>query len=99
LGIAHYHASDYRQAVVELMKGNPPNLARRHLAAAYVRLDQLDDAKRVAAEFLAMDPTYTLSREGGWPYKDSESLEALLIDLRMAGFPDCTNSMQSEKLT
>ncbi len=90
LGIAHYHAGNYEQSVAALTRGNPPNLARRHLAAAYVRLGQIDDAKRTVMEFLSNDPTYTLGRERGWPYRDPETLKALRADLIYAGLPEET---------
>lgn len=88
LGIAHYHAGNFAEAVSTLTKGNPPNLSRRHLAAAHVRLGELDAARDVATEFLVEDPHYKLSQERRWPYKDSTAMNALLEDLRIAGFPD-----------
>jgi adenylate cyclase len=89
LGMALYHAGQCELAVVALNKmSNPANLARRHLAAAYVRLGNVAEARRVVAEFLKYDPTYTLDREKLWPYKDPVILESLLTDLRSAGLPE-----------
>ena len=96
LGIALYHAGKYEQCISTLARGNPPNLARRLLAAAYVRLGQIDNARRTALEFLKNDPTYTLSREQGWPYRDREALEALLADLRRAGLPGDASERSTE---
>jgi adenylate cyclase len=93
LGIALYHAGQCELAVVALNKmGNPPNLARRHLAAAYCRLGRMDEARNVVAEFLNRDPTYTLEREKLWPYKDPLILESLLSDLRSAGLPESSDA-------
>jgi adenylate cyclase len=89
MGIVLYHAGEYERALTSLMKtGNPPNLARRHLAATNVRLGRLAEARRVAAKFMENDPDYTLDRERVWPYKDESMREALMADLRRAGLPD-----------
>jgi adenylate cyclase len=85
LGIAYYHANEFEQSVAALTRGSPPNLARRHLAASYVRLGRLSEARRTMAEFLKHDPGYSLSREKAWPYKDAKTHEALMADLRAAG--------------
>ena len=90
LGIALYHTGEYEKSVAALTKGNPPNLAHRLLIAAYVRLGRMDSARRTVLEFLDSDPTYTLSREQGWPYRDPTVLGALVEDLRSAGLPEKT---------
>jgi adenylate cyclase len=88
LGVALYHSARYESALDTLMRiAHPPNLARRHLAAAHVRLGHIDEAQKVVAEFLRYDPDYTLDREKRWPYKDGKVLEALVADLRTAGLP------------
>jgi adenylate cyclase len=95
LGIAHYHTGDYERAVGALTRGNPPNLARRHLVAAYVRLGRAEDARRVASDFLTREPTYTLEREQAWPYRDADVLESFLADLKKAGLPELlTNAVE-----
>ncbi|MBL8895051.1 MAG: hypothetical protein JNJ53_10645 [Rhizobiales bacterium] len=88
LGIALYHANEYEQSAATLTKGNVPNLARRFLAADYVRLGRIADARRVIAEFLTHEPNYTLVREEVWPYQDQTMRDALVADLRLAGLPD-----------
>ena len=88
-GIALYHCGRYEESVAALMRmSHPPNLARIQLAASYVRLDRIEEARRTAAEFLREDPTYTLERERVWPHKDAKVLEAFVADLRRAGLPD-----------
>ena len=96
LGIAYYHAREYEQSIAVLTKGNPPNLARRLLAASYVRLDRMAEAKRAAADFLTYEPAYTLAREKVWPYRDPAMQEALIADLRLAGLPDGPDSETRE---
>jgi tetratricopeptide (TPR) repeat protein len=89
LGIALYHCGRYEESVAALMRmSHPPNLARKSLAASYVRLGRMEEASRTAAEFLREDPTYTLEREKVWPHRDAKVLEAYIADLRRAGFPD-----------
>ena len=88
LGIALYHAGQCELAVAALDKMNdPPNLARRHLAAAYAHLGRVAEARRVVAEFLKRDPGYTLERERLWPYQDARILDGLVHDLETAGMP------------
>jgi TolB-like protein/cytochrome c-type biogenesis protein CcmH/NrfG len=87
-GIALYHTGRYTEALASLTKiGDPANAVRRHLAATYVRLRRMADARRVAAELLLHDPSYTVERERVWPYRDAAVLEAFMADLRSAGLP------------
>jgi TolB-like protein/class 3 adenylate cyclase len=89
LGIALYHAGRHRDAAAAVTKmGNMPNLARRVLIASYVRLDRMEEARRIAAEFLRHDPSYTLKREAVWPYQAPALQSAFLADLKSAGLPD-----------
>ena len=88
LGIALYHAGRLDESMSALEKiVNPPNLARRHLAAVYVRLGAIEKAKKTAGEFLLEDSEYTLEREKLWPYRSPAMLEAFVQDLHMAGLP------------
>jgi hypothetical protein len=48
----------------------------------------MEEAKRIAAEFLGHDPSYTLKRESAWPYQAPALQSAFLADLRSAGLPD-----------
>jgi len=89
LGIALYHAGDFERALTALQRmANPPNPAKRHLAAIYVRLGNLEKARETAAEFLREEPQYTLKRERIWPYQDRAMLEKFISDLRSAGLPE-----------
>lgn len=89
LGVALYHRGEYEKALAALSRiGAPPHLLRRHLAAIYVRLNRLDEARAMVRDFLRDDPAYTLEREKVWPYKDLAMLAGLVDDLRAAGFPD-----------
>jgi adenylate cyclase len=89
LGVALYHCGRYEEAVAALTRMNQvPNLVRRHIAANYVRLGRMEEARQMAAEFLKNDPDYRLEREAVWPHKDPKDLEDLIADLRRAGLPD-----------
>jgi TolB-like protein len=88
LGIALYYAGRYAESVAALTRmSDPPNLVRRHLAANYVRLGRLVEARRVAAEFLIQQPAYTLEQEKARPFRDPSVLEAFIADLQRAGLP------------
>ena len=88
LGVALYHAGRYEEAITALTRMSVmPNLVRRHLAASYVRLGRMEDARGVAGEFMKLDPDYRLEREQVWPYKDPKLLDAFVADLRQAGLP------------
>jgi tetratricopeptide (TPR) repeat protein len=89
LGIALYHCGRYEESLAALLRmSHPPNLVRRQIAAVYVRLGRIDEARKIAAEFLREDPTYKLEREMVWPHKNPKDLEAFVADLRRAGLPD-----------
>jgi len=89
LGVAHYHCGRYEEAVAALTRmSQMPNLARRNLAASYVRLGRMEEARAVATEFLMNEPDYRLEREAVWPHKNAKDLENLTTDLRRAGLPD-----------
>jgi adenylate cyclase len=89
LGIALYHCGRYEESLTALLRmSHPPNLVRRQVAAVYVRLGRIDEARKMAAEFLREDPTYRLEREMVWPHKNPRDLEAFVADLRRAGLPD-----------
>jgi adenylate cyclase len=88
LGIVLFHDGKHEESVEALIKGNPPNLARRFLAASYVRLGRMAEARRAAEEFLKNEPDYTLARESVWPYRDEAMREDLVSALRLAGLPE-----------
>jgi hypothetical protein len=66
-----------------------PNNAPLHvnLAASYVELDQLEEARAEAVEILRLNPHFSLevAKKQIWPYKDPADFEHLLAALRKAG--------------
>lgn len=89
LGIALYHGRRYEESLTALLRmSHPPNLVRRQIAACFARLGRIDEARKMAADFLREDPTYTLDRERVWPHKNPKELDDFVADLRSAGLPD-----------
>lgn len=89
VGVTHYHAGRFSECLTALgQMNNPPNLCRRHEAAANIRLQRLEEARSIAKLFLQNDPQYTLARENLWPYRDPAMLDTFVADLRAAGFPE-----------
>jgi hypothetical protein len=59
---------------------------RDHLAAVYVRIGRVDEARAVMAEFVE-NTGYSLEDEARWPLKEPLK-RAYLDDLRKAGMPE-----------
>ena len=91
LGWAQYFAEDYETALASLMKmNNMPNLARRTLAAIYVRMGRLEEAQAVITEFLENAPDYTVEKlqlniKGKFMKSDEDRF---IGDIRKAGLPE-----------
>lgn len=92
LGFAQYMVGDYAGAVESFQQmKNMPNLARRQLAAAYVGLGKLDEARAVIDEFLQNEPGYDIAKlrhNFENKFTDPAALERLVDDLRSAGLPE-----------
>ena len=88
----YYYLGDYEAARTAMLSQNPfPNLARRMLAAIYVRLGEMDEARATIDELLKHAPDYTvekfaLSQDG--KFTDPDQFEMLLDDVRKAGLPE-----------
>jgi TolB-like protein/Tfp pilus assembly protein PilF len=90
LGLAHYAARQYENAVVTLRKDIVYRTGgRRILAAALAQLGRLDEARREAALFLASTPSFTISH---WletqPIRDKAMGEHFVEGYRKAGLPE-----------
>jgi TolB-like protein/class 3 adenylate cyclase/Tfp pilus assembly protein PilF len=86
LGWAYYEAGRYEEALATLKKmNNPPSGAHRTLAAVYVRLGRLDEARAEISELLKKNPDYTIETAKLFPYKDAAQLDRYVNDLRKAG--------------
>ncbi|MCP4432089.1 MAG: tetratricopeptide repeat protein [Gammaproteobacteria bacterium] len=94
LGRAHYTLGNHADAADHLTQAIERNEAvgypRLFLAAAYVNLDQIDDAEWELELLQAFHPEY-LSRaylQKTMPIGDPKLMNRLLNDLKMAGLPD-----------
>ena len=92
LGWAQYYSGAYEEALTSILQMNQmPNLARRTLAAVYVRLGRLDEAQAVIKTFLENSPDYTLEK---WQqnikgkFRNPADAEKMTEDLRKAGLPE-----------
>ena len=89
LGFAYYEVGQYKEALAALKHGNKPSFFdHRNLAAVYVRLGRLEEARAEVSILLEKNPHYTLRSENNSPYKDENRRERLINDLRMAGVPE-----------
>jgi tetratricopeptide (TPR) repeat protein len=89
LGWALYDGEMYEEAIRAMQKiDKPQNWVHRQMAVAYVRLSQLDKARKEIEIMLAADPEYRISKANDWPYKDPSMWDRYADDLRAAGAPD-----------
>jgi len=89
LGWAQYFAGDYEEALVSLKRmSNPPNGARRTLAAVLVRLGRVEEARAVIAAFREKAPDFTVATMENFAFQNRTYLERWMEDLRTAGLPD-----------
>ena len=86
LGFAYYEVGQYKEALATLKQDNKPFfLTHRTLAAVYVRLGRLEEARAEVSKMFDKNPYYTLESENHRPYNDDTRRERLVKDLRKAG--------------
>jgi len=89
LGWAYYDAHQYEEALAALKTSNDPaNWVHRGLAATYVRLGRLEEARAEAAIMLENEPDYTLEKFKVWPFKTEAQREHWVDALREVGVPE-----------
>jgi TolB-like protein/class 3 adenylate cyclase/Flp pilus assembly protein TadD len=89
LGYAYYEVGRYEEALATLKQDNNPFFTvHRTLAAVYVRLGRLEEARAEVLKIFEKNPHYTLKSENHRPYKDETRRERLVNDLRKAGVPE-----------
>ena len=89
LGLSYYEVGRYKEALATLKQyNNPPFFVHRTLAAVYVRLGRLDEARVEVSELLKKKPDYTLKMENLRPYKDPAQRDRFINDQRQAGVPE-----------
>jgi adenylate cyclase len=86
LGYAYYEVGQYEEALATLKKDKKPWFTtHRTLAAVYVRLGRLEEARAEVSKMFEKNPYYTLESEKHRPYNDDTRRERLVNDLRKAG--------------
>jgi len=86
LGFAYYEVGQYKEALATLKQDNKPFfLTHRTLAAVYVRLGRLEEARAEVSKMFDKNPYYSLESENHRPYNDDTRRERLVKDLRKAG--------------
>ncbi len=89
LGFAYYEVGQYKEALATLKQDNKPWFkTHRTLAAVYVRLGRLEEARAEVSKLFEKNPDYTLKSENYQPYKDEARRQHLINDLREAGVPE-----------
>jgi len=89
LGLAYYEVGRYKEALVTLKEDNKPFfLVHRNLAAVYVRLGRLEEARVEVSKLLKKKSDYTVKMENLRPYKDPAQRDRFVNDLRKAGVPE-----------
>jgi adenylate cyclase len=89
LGWAQYFMGEYEEALASLKRmSNPPNGARRTLAAVLVRLGRVEEARAVIAAFREQAPDFTVSTMENFAFQNRTYLERWMEDLRTAGLPE-----------
>ncbi|MXN64453.1 tetratricopeptide repeat protein [Stappia sp. GBMRC 2046] len=87
-GFACFHLGRYEDALSDLERMIEPQYARRLLAATYAHLGRLEEAKAEAAQYMKIDPEFSISE---WSkteyYKVPEELRRFVDGLEKAGFP------------
>ncbi len=79
----------YKEALATLKQNNKPSFYdHRNLAAVYVRLGRLEEARAEVSKLLEKNPHFTLKSLNNRPYKDENRRERLINDLRKAGMPE-----------
>jgi TolB-like protein/Tfp pilus assembly protein PilF len=90
LGLAHYSARQYEEAIKVLRhEATYRSASRRILAASLAQLGRMDEAKREAALFMAATPNFTNSHWAkAQPARDQKTVQHFVDGYRMAGLPD-----------
>ncbi len=88
LGFAYYEVGQYKEALSILKQDNKPWFkTHRTLAAVYVRLGLLEEARAEVSKLFEKNSHYTLKSENYQPYKDETRRQRLINDLLKAGVP------------
>ncbi len=93
LARAQYHLGEYEQACQHtrrVLKTMPNWLtAQTVLLSSLWRVDQKDEARKLAADITRQQPRFSITRwSAGVPYRNPADLSAFMDPLREAGLPE-----------
>lgn len=89
LAAAYFLTTQYESALSWLNKMTDPGEAHRLLAATYAQLGRDDEAHAEAAEFLKINPNFSISSWAATqPYEDPRYFAPYVAGLRKAGLPE-----------
>jgi tetratricopeptide (TPR) repeat protein len=87
--VAYYEVGRYNEALATLKQNNKPSFFdHRNLAAVYVRLGRLEEARAEVSKLLEKNPHFTLKSVNHQPYKNENRRQRFINDLRKAGVPE-----------
>jgi tetratricopeptide (TPR) repeat protein len=85
----HDEAIAVARAIIELNYPHGVEAGRLYLASILIQLGRDEEARKLAAEYRKLRPTFSLKRfKKSRIYKDPKITEKLINQLRKAGFPD-----------
>ena len=89
LGFVYFHLRRHEDALESIQKMSSIDQARRLLAAVYVHLGRLNEARLVAEKFMSANPEFSIKE---WartePYDDPAELQHYVNGLLKAGLPE-----------
>ena len=89
IGIAAFFDGRYEEALDALNRvGNSSSFLRCDLAATYVRLGRMDEARATVQDILKEQPNYRISRALLTPFKNPKVTQGFVADLKLAGLPE-----------
>jgi adenylate cyclase len=89
IGIAALFDCRYEEALDALNRvGNTSSFLRCDLAATYVRLGRMEEARATVRDILEGQPDYRISRALLTPFKNPKVAQGFVTDLKLAGLPE-----------
>jgi TolB-like protein/class 3 adenylate cyclase/tetratricopeptide (TPR) repeat protein len=89
LGIAAFFDGRYEEALDALNRvGNSSSFLRCDLAATYVRLGRMDEARATVRDILQAQPNYRIGSVLLTPFKNPKVTQGFVADLKLAGIPE-----------
>jgi tetratricopeptide (TPR) repeat protein len=92
LSIGYYHTGRFTDAVEAAVRSIQSNSKFVHayatLAASYVQLDRLNEAKTAVSRLLEIEPSFRATAFKAAPVGPPDKMDSLISDLISAGLPE-----------